>query len=426
MAYLEGFQITGNQLYRKTAEEIFEYVIRDMQSPEGGFYSAEDADSEGVEGKFYLWAKNELDEILGEDAPLILELFNISLEGNFEEESTGKRNGKNIFHLNESLEKFSAKKGMDLNELTKKVDENLLKLFNHRKKRIHPQKDDKILTDWNGLIIAALSRGYQILGNKKYLESAKKAADFILNEMCNEKRIMHRYKDGESAISGNLDDYAFLIWGLLELYQANFKIKYLEAAFDLNETLIKHFLDKESGGFYFTADDAEEIILRKKESYDSALPSGNSVQMLNLLKMGKISEDETFTEIALGIELYFSQKIKRSPLAHTNMINAIDFRLGPSYDIIISCIDQKDASLARANLRKVLSTNYIPNIIYLDITPPEGSEGKESGLRLPFSISESLNAKKPIEKLCTYYICSDKDCKSPITKIEDLMETLKS
>jgi len=365
MAYLEAFQITKNQLYRKTAEEIFEYVIRDMQAPEGGFYSAEDADSEGEEGKFYLWAKNELDIILGDDAPLISELFNISLAGNFKEESTGQRNGKNIFHLNESLEKFSIKKGMDLKDLEEKVNENLLKLFNHRKERIHPQKDDKILTDWNGLIIAALSRGYQILGDKKYSESAKKAADFILSEMCHHKRLMHRYKDGESAISGNLDDYAFLIWGLLELYQATFEIKYLDAAFELNETLTVHFLDKESGGFYFTADYAEEIILRKKESYDSAVPSGNSVQMLNLLKMARISENESLTEIAWKIERYFSQKIERSPLAHTHLINAIDFRFGPSYDIIISCTHSKYSATARSKLREILSENYIPYLLYM-------------------------------------------------------------
>lgn len=428
MAYLEAFQITKKPLYQKTAEEIFEYVIRDMQAPEGGFYSAEDADSEGEEGKFYLWTKNELEEILGDDASLIRELFNISPEGNFEEESTGEKNGKNIFHLNESLDKFSVKKGMNMEYLEEKVDESLVKLFNIRKNRIHPQKDDKILTDWNGLIIAALSRGYQILGDERYSKSAKKAADFILSEMYDQKRLMHRYKDGESGIFGNLDDYAFLIWGLLELYQATFEVKYLNAAFELNESLNTYFLDEKSGGYYFTADDAEKIILRKKESYDSAIPSGNSVQMLNLLKMAKISEDESLIEIAQKIESYFSYKIKRSPLAHTNMINAIDFRFGPSYDIIISCPLDKGSSRAISQLRNILSKNYIPNLICLDITPKGGNvfEDKEQIIKLPFSISESFKAKKPIENLCTYYICSDTDCKAPLTKIEDIMGFLKS
>lgn len=428
MAYLEAFQITKKPLYQKTAEEIFEYVIRDMQAPEGGFYSAEDADSEGEEGKFYLWTKNELEEILGDDASLIRELFNISPEGNFEEESTGEKNGKNIFHLNESLDKFSVKKGMNMEYLEEKVDESLVKLFNIRKNRIHPQKDDKILTDWNGLIIAALSRGYQILGDERYSKSAKKAADFILSEMYDQKRLMHRYKDGESGIFGNLDDYAFLIWGLLELYQATFEVKYLNAAFELNESLNTYFLDEKSGGYYFTADDAEKIILRKKESYDSAIPSGNSVQMLNLLKMAKISEDESLIEIAQKIESYFSYKIKRSPLAHTNMINAIDFRFGPSYDIIISCPLDKGSSRAISQLRNILSKNYIPNLICLDITPKGGDifEDKEQIIKLPFSISESFKAKKPIENLCTYYICSDTDCKAPLTKIEDIMGFLKS
>ncbi|MDO8870474.1 MAG: thioredoxin domain-containing protein [Methanobacteriaceae archaeon] len=427
MAYLEAFQATGNMLYQNIAKEVFEYVIRDMQSPQGGFYSAEDADSKGVEGKFYLWRKSEIDHLLGEDAPLICELFNISTFGNFEEESTGKQNGKNIIHLKNSLKDFANAKGLELDDLTKTVARCLEKLFNHRKNRIHPQKDDKILTDWNGLMIAALARGFNVIGNKKYLESAQKAADFILNNLYQNGKLIHRYKDGESAIDGNLDDYSFLIWGLMELYSATFEIKYLKYAFSLNETLVNHFLDGKSGGFFFTSDDAEEIILRKRESYDSAIPSGNSVQMMNLLKMAHISEDESLKEMALGIEHYFTEKIKRSPLAHTNMINAIDFRLGSSYNVVVVCNNKNQSMIMHEKLRADLSIRYIPNLTIMDITPTETKEenSKENGsLQLPFEVSESLKAKKSPENKCTFYVCSDKDCKPPLTEIKELLKVI--
>lgn len=429
MAYLEAFQATGNILYQNIAEEVFEYVIRDMQSPQGGFYSAEDADSEGVEGKFYLWRKSEIDRLLGDDAPLICELFNISTFGNFEEESTGKQNEKNIIHLKNSLNDFANTKGLEVDDLTKTVAQCRKKLFNHRKNRIHPQKDDKILTDWNGLMITALARGFNVMGNKKYLESAQKAADFILKNLYQNGKLMHRYKDGESLIDGNLDDYAFLIWGLMELYSANFEIKYLEYAFSLNETLVNHFLDEESGGFYFTSDDAEEIILRKKESYDSAIPSGNSVQMMNLLKMAHMSEDESLKEMALGIERYFTEKIKRSPLAHTNMINAIDFRLGPSYNVVAVCKEKSQSLVMHEKLRADLSIRYIPNLTLLDISTIERNEknsddNNNNSLELPFEVSESLKSKKSLENKCTFYACSDKDCKPPLTEINELLKVI--
>ena len=203
----------------------------------------------------------------------------------------------------------------------------------------------------------------------------------------------------------------------MELYQATFNMKYLEASFNLNKTLMEHFLDKKSGGFYFTADYAEEIILRKKESYDSAVPSGNSVQMLNLLKMAKLSEDETLKDIATGIEKYFSEKIKKSPLAHTHMINAINFRFGPSYDVLIACDGEKESVIAQEKLQNVLATKFLPNIIWMDV-----SLIKEK--KFPFNIPESLMAKKALEGNCTYYICSDTDCKPPIFNVEEIVDIL--
>lgn len=228
----------------ETAEEIIKYVLRDMTDPKGGFYSAEDADSEGVEGKFYVWTEDEIRQILkGENADLIIEIFNIEKDGNFEEEATARNTGTNILHLENTLTEIAFKMETSLEELKKRVETARQKLFTIRNKRIHPHKDDKILTDWNGLMIAALAKGAQVFSEPEYANAAKRAADFILDDMRRKDgRLLHRYRDGHAAIQANVDDYAFFIWGLLELYETLFDVHYLEVAIDLNNDLLKHFL----------------------------------------------------------------------------------------------------------------------------------------------------------------------------------------
>ncbi|MFO7783682.1 MAG: thioredoxin domain-containing protein, partial [Desulfatiglandales bacterium] len=227
LAYLETYQATGNALYRDVAREVFAYVLRDMRSPEGGFYSAEDADSEGVEGKFYLWTEEELREILSkQEADLLIQAFNVEERGNFTEEATGELTGANILYPGKDPAGMGA-------ELSRK------KLFEARKKRVHPYKDDKILTDWNGLMIAALARGARVLGEEQYALAAIDAARFVLDRMRTpEGRLLHRYREGDAAITANTDDYAFFIWGLLELYQATFDATHLQTALSLSEDLI--------------------------------------------------------------------------------------------------------------------------------------------------------------------------------------------
>ena len=276
MTYIEAFQATGKEKYKNTALEIFEYVLRDMKSSEGGFYSAEDADSEGVEGKFYIWTKKEIIDVLGdEEGSFASKVFGVTEEGNFQEETTGKKTGVNILHLENSIEDMIEIFGISREDLEKKIEKIRKKLFEHRAKRVHPHKDDKILADWNGLMIASLAKGAQVFGEEKYLKAAGDAADFITNKMRQNKRLMHRFRGGESAIDGHLDDYAFMIHGLLELFEATFNMSYLKSALSLNETLLDHFWDDENGGFYFTPDDGERVLVRKKEIYDSASPSGN-------------------------------------------------------------------------------------------------------------------------------------------------------
>ncbi|MGZ4857554.1 MAG: thioredoxin domain-containing protein, partial [Methanobacteriaceae archaeon] len=254
IAYTEVYQATGKNIYRETAEQTLEYLLRDMQSPEGGFYSAEDADSEGVEGKFYLWKREEILKVLGdEEGELFCQVYQVKEKGNFAEEATGRNTGQNILHLKGSLEESAGELGIETRELKRKLERSRDKLFQWREKRLRPQRDDKVLADWNGLVIAALSYAGLVYQQANYVGKATEAADFVLSHMCHHKRLWHRWRDGEPAVDGNLDDYAYLIWGLLELYQSTFKAEYLESALKLNQTLMDHVWDVKDGGFFFTA-----------------------------------------------------------------------------------------------------------------------------------------------------------------------------
>ncbi|MEN3037834.1 MAG: thioredoxin domain-containing protein, partial [Candidatus Kryptonium sp.] len=236
IAYLETYQATQNQKYARICNEISSYVLRNLTNPNGGFFSAEDADSEGEEGKFYLWEFNELKEILNqEEFNFVVGKFNIQIDGNYYDEVRKSKTGKNIFYLTEHLS----------NENITKWETIRQKLFKYREQRIHPLKDDKILTDWNGLMICAFARAYSVLRNENYLNIAKNSADFILKNLLKDGKLLHRFRDGEAKINAYLDDYAFLIWGLIELYEASFETKYLRNAIVLTEKMIQLFWDDE-------------------------------------------------------------------------------------------------------------------------------------------------------------------------------------
>lgn len=414
MAYIEAFQITKKPFYKRTAQEIFTYVLRDMTAPQGGFYSAEDADSERIEGKYYLWTKKEFEEILGSDAELMSRIFNVRTDGNFKEESTQKKTGTNILHLKQPYPQIAEKIGISLEELEQKIDEARQKLLKVRQGRIHPHKDDKILVDWNGLMIAALSKGAQVFNSNRYREAAVKATEFIIKNLLKNAKLIHRYREGEAAGIGNLDDYAFFIWGLLELYETTFNSKYLKVALDLNETVIKHFYDSESGGFYFTSELSERILIRKKESYDSAIPAGNSVQILNLLRIAVITENLDYVDFAVASEKAFSNKVERSPTAHTQLLIALDFKLGPAYEIVVV---GNDESKDTRNILETIFTNFIPNkVLILRGALDPSNELKE--------LSESLKSKKLLNNKPTVYICTEGVCKNPTNDITEMKELL--
>jgi len=416
MAYSEAYQVTEKDEYEKTAREIFTYVLRDMTAKEGGFYSAEDADSEGEEGRFYLWTQDEIKQILTKgESDLIIKVFNLEKDGNFTEEATRRKTGSNILHLKKPLADSASELKMSEHMLQKRLETARQKLFRVREKRIHPHKDDKILTDWNGLMIAALAKGAQVFNEPLYAEAAKNAAEFILKNMRNSySRLLHRYRDGQAAILAHLDDYAFLIWGLIELYETTFDVNYLHTALDLHRDVITHFGDNKSGGFYFTPDDGEDLLVRQKEVYDGAVPSGNSVSMLNLLRLGRITANYDFEEKAAHIGRTFSSTVNQFPAAHTQLMVALDFALGPSYEIVIVGNPQgKDTR----RIRKVLWTQFVPNKVVL--FRPTAKDSRDIS-----HIAEFTKNLASINGNATVYVCTNYTCKLPTTDIEKMLELL--
>jgi len=414
IAYTEAYQATGKIRYKETAEEVLEYLLRDMKSPEGGFYSAEDADSEGEEGKFYLWTRSEIIQLLGpEEGEIFSEIHSVSENGNFKDEATSKKTGKNILHRSQTWDELSIKLEMSPEQLWWKTESARETLFQAREGRVHPHKDDKLLTDWNGLVIVALSLAGRVFGREDYLQAAAEAVNFIMTRLYHQGRLRHRWRDGEAAVEGNLDDYAYLIWGLLELYQATFHSEYLKTALKLNQTLLEHFWDPDNGGFYFTPDYAQEILVKQKEAYDTALPSGNSVMMMNLEKLYMITEDIQIREISNGLERYFSPIIGQSPSAFTMFISAIILKMGPSFEISIT--GERDSANTKAMIN-ALQKEYLPNCMLIL---------RSSDDVLINQIIGSSESKPMINNKATAYVCGNGTCHAPVNTPEELINLLK-
>ena len=405
LAYTEAFQAIGAGKFKVTAKEVLEYVLRDLTSPEGGFYAAEDADSEGEEGKFYVWTEKQIREALPHsDADLAVRLFGVEASGNYGE-ALRKRNGANILHLAEPLEQVAAELRLTLDQLILKLGKIQNLLFKAREKRVHPAKDDKILVDWNGLMIAALARASNVFGDPRYLQAAVKAADFILEKMRDENgTLYHRYAKGEKAIDGFLDDYAFLVWGLLEVHEASFEETYLQAAVELAKMMTKRFWDAENGGFYFTAETAENAVPRRKEAYDGALPSGNSVALLNLLRLAQLTGDPKQKELAGQLVKVFSEDVKRASAAHAFMLVGVGFAVGPAYNVILVG-DLEEEGMKE--LLGALKAVYLPNVMFSLRTPSADGLGYEK-----------------LEGKATAYVCRDQTCMPPTNEKDKMLKLL--
>jgi hypothetical protein len=405
VAYIEAYQATKNDLYKKTAEEILEYVTRDMRSPEGGFYSAEDADSEGEEGKFYLWSADEIREALQNDANFIIKLFNIEEDGNWIDPMYGGKNGTNILHLNKDLEGIALEDNLVINAARV--------LFDIRKNRVRPYKDDKILTDWSSLMISAFAKAAQVFDNKTYAEIAESAVQFIQEKLVRfDGKLMHRFRNGNSDIDGNLDDYAFFIAALIDLYEATFNADYLVKAIEFQKRLDEYFWDVKHGGFFFTASDSERLLVRQKEIYDGAIPSGNSIELLNLVRLYAITANSDYeNKITQSIKL-FSQKIILSASAYTQFLSGIDFYFGPAKEIIIT----GDSNDIIEEYLSIIRRDFNPNkIILLKNELQSELLSKIAGYTESYSVKEGK---------CIIYICENYQCGLPIDSKSQLLSQL--
>ena len=413
IAFTEAYQSTKKELYKNTAKEILEYVRRDMRSKKGGFYSAEDADSEGEEGKFYLWTVDEVRGILKDDADLFLEIFNCESEGNWIDPMYGGKVVTNILHLQTTFDESRSKKNLNAGALEIKIALAQKQLFEARENRIHPHKDDKILADWNSLMISAFAKAAQVFDEIKYVEIAESAVKFILNDMTLPNgRLLHRYRNGKVDVAGNLDDYAFLIAALLDLYETTFSVEYLSEALEFQNHLIKYFWDEKDGAFFFTAADSEKLLIRQKVVYDGAIPSGNSIALLNLIRLYRFTGKIEFEDKASQMIKTFSQTIKTSPPAYTQFLSGLDFYVGPSIEILLT----GNAEGKIIQYLKILRDAFIPNKVVL-----YKKDGTEDSLSKVAGFTEAYSL---IDGNAAVYVCENFSCKLPVTSEKDLRDIL--
>jgi uncharacterized protein YyaL (SSP411 family) len=407
--YLQAYQITKKERYAQIAREVFDYVLRDMTDPAGGFYSAEDADSEGKEGTFYLWDPEQVDSVLNEEQARVFNAYyGVTNEGNFEK-------GKTILNITTSIDQLQKQFHKDQAEIENILAAARTKIFQHRAKRTRPYRDEKIITAWNGLMISSLAFGGAVLEEEKYIEAATRAAEFILSILHQNGRLMRYYRNGQVVQKAFLDDYAFMTMALLDLYEASFDAKWLIEAKSLSNKMIKLFADTENGGFFLSGNDGEKLIARTKPSSDGAVPSGNSVAALVLLKLGRLTADQHFTEQGGKVLDTFSQQLEKTPAYSSVMVTALDFWLGPTKEIIITGnADKTDVK----QMLKLMHSTFLPNaVVLLHESDKDNSAFYDI---VPFVKNQTL-----IDGKATAYVCEDYTCNKPVnnaTEFEKLID----
>jgi uncharacterized protein YyaL (SSP411 family) len=413
LAYTDTYQVTNKIFYQNVAQEIIEYVERELLSSEGGFYSAEDADSEGEEGKFYVWTLHELRSVLTEtELQICSYCFNIKTEGNFHDESTGLLTQENIFYLYHSMDRLE--KDFPKINLPKALESIRKKLFLIRENRVHPFKDDKIITSWNALMITALARAGKVFHDNHYIETAKKGASFIWEKLRDaDGNLLLRFCNGKSSKPAHINDYAFFIQSLIELYEATFEISWLEKAIEIQKIMISQFYDEDKGGFFFTSKNTEKLLVRLKEGYDGAVPSGNSVTALNLLKLGRISSRVEWESMARSIFKIFGQSISQTPTSFAQMLIAADFDLSPTYEIVIVGEDNHETQ----NLIQKINQFYFHEKVILLKTPKNS--------KALAKIAPYTKTLIQLDKQLTIYICQDFVCQLPVHSWEEVQTSLK-
>jgi len=413
MAYLEAYQFSKDEKFANVVHEIFTYVLRDMTDNDGGFYSAEDADSEGEEGTFYIWSIEEMVDIFGpEKGELICTIFGFNDYGNFQDEATGQTTGKNIPYFVGMPSAIAKEMDMSQSEFDTLISSSRESLFKERAKRIHPLKDDKILTDWNGLMIAALALGGRILDNPDYIDTAEKAAKFVWKNLRDKKgKLLKRSRLGEAGIQPHLDDYAFMTWGYLNLYETTFKADYIKKAKKLTDIMIKDFKDK-NGGFFIGSKDAEKLMVRPKDSFDGALPSGNSVAAMNLYRLSKLTGEMKYVEIADSTLRAFTENAIGAPTGFAHMLTAYMFHeMSPKEIVVVGDKNSEDTK----EVLSALQAKYIPNSVILLKDENDTSISK---------VAPWISNYTSIDQKPTIYICENYACKQPTADLQTALNYL--
>jgi len=435
-AYLDAFQITGDADFAATARDILDYVRRDMTSSEGGFYSAEDADSpvaavydrraseigadsvplqKTAEGAFYVWTKQEIDDALGDEAATFSLHFGVEENGNVPAEADphGERRGKNTLIRGAGV---SPVESSDAESVQKSLAESRQKLFSIRSKRPRPHLDDKIIAAWNGLMISAFARGAQVLGDVSYLETATRAAEFVGAKLYDESRkiLFRSYREGRSEVEGFADDYAFFIQGLIDLYQASFEVRWLKFALELQRQMDALFWDDKGGGYYGVTGHDNSILLRMKEENDSAEPAASSVAALNLARLAAILNGPELLVRAKKTVNAFARQLMHFPSALPQMLVAADFLETAPRQIVVAG-DREEERVQE--LLSEVHKHFLPHAIVL---LADGAEGQD----FLAEKNEAIRAMKPIDGKPAVYICEDFSCKAPVTEVKALRELL--
>ncbi|HOO46308.1 MAG TPA: thioredoxin domain-containing protein [Deltaproteobacteria bacterium] len=407
ITYTEAYLATGRKRYRKTAEEVLTYVLRDMASQDGTFFSAQDADTEGSEGAYYRWTDRELRSILNRDDHL-LAVSAFSLQ-NRPEAREAQNTGEGVLHMTQSPKRTAEHLGMDEAAFYARLEQIRMVLFEKRSERTRPFKDELVLTDWNGLMIAALAKAGKAFGSRAYTDAAARAADFILRNMTDmEGYLFHLHRAGRTSGEATASDYAFFIWGLLELYGAGFDMRYLDSAAQLTRRCIERCWDSTEGGLFLASEGSSAVIARIKESYDQALPSSNSVFLLDLIWLSRITGDADLELKARQTLQAFSQTFSRAPSSHAFMMLGLDLLLGPIVEVVLSGgMDSTDMQEKLAALR----SRFLPHVIVMH--RPEKTAGE---------LPEHLRDKVPHGSRTTAYVCSNRACLAPTTDTREMIE----
>ena len=414
MAYTEGWRLSGNPLFKDTCYRTFDYLKAKMSSDEGAYYSAEDADSEGEEGKFYVWKMSEIYENLSEeDARLFCDVYNLKEEGNFRDEASGQMTGQNIPHQSQPLSKYAAEKSMSVDELAKTLERIRTQLFQTREKRVPPLLDDKILTDWNGLLMAAFASAGAVFSDSDFTDAAVGIESFIDEKLTTAAgQLLHRYREHDSGIDAMSDDYTSLIWGLIELYQSSLDPVYLEKAVYYQEKFEADFADNEYGGYFFTSENSEKLLGRQKEIYDGALPSSNSIAALNGFRLARLTGSTEFEIRSDNVFQAFSEVISDNPSGYSFAMTTKLAQQHQPREIAVT--GRKHGSTLKDMLSYLTYFNRFQNSVVL-----KTDQTKEKLDRLsPFTRSFDIDDTPRV------YICQDFSCSRPVKSLSDLKTSL--